>query len=291
MPALGQITMEAEGGVTAMAEIDFPGVADKELAEVVQSPIEAVAIDYSKATKADDAAVPVEIWDVKVWKLGYHNQEKVADFCVKWLAKRKAQGWALEQRSPLDVMREWIAARWKRLVTTSFFRYLKKDFGEDWLSSQDAAEDLAAGRDCLTRAAASTFWAWEYGSRPFYWRWPESVRQGLRDGFRVWLQGELPANRRPQRGDKDPDLRRQVREKMQVARDRHYIAPGEVISLTNYFPVKKGDCDIRMVYDATKSGLNRALWTPSFALPTVESLTRQLEETTWMADLDLGDSF
>ena len=107
----------------------------------------------------------------------------------------------------------------------------------------------------------------------------------------MWLQGELPANRRPQRGDKDPDLRRQVREKMQVARDRHYIAPGEVISLTNYFPVKKGDCDIRMVYDATKSGLNRALWTPSFALPTVESLTRQLEETAWMADLDLGDMF
>lgn len=58
-----------------------------------------------------------------------------------------------------------------------------------------------------------------------------------------------------------------------------------------YFAVPKGDEDIRLVYDASKSGLNAVLWVPSFGLPTAESLTNLLTQESWMADLDLGEHF
>jgi hypothetical protein len=46
-----------------------------------------------------------------------------------------------------------------------------------------------------------------------------------------------------------------------------------------------------MVYDATRSGLNDALWSPNFGLPTVESLLRGEEFGTWMGDINLGEMF
>jgi hypothetical protein len=46
-----------------------------------------------------------------------------------------------------------------------------------------------------------------------------------------------------------------------------------------------------MVYDASKSGLNKALWVPSFPLPMAETLSDLLEEDSWMADVDMGEMF
>lgn len=46
-----------------------------------------------------------------------------------------------------------------------------------------------------------------------------------------------------------------------------------------------------MVYDRTKSGLHDALWAPWFALPTIESHLRFVEEASRMGDIDIGDMF
>ncbi len=46
-----------------------------------------------------------------------------------------------------------------------------------------------------------------------------------------------------------------------------------------------------MVYDATRSRLNDSLWAPGFGLPIVDSLTRGIDEQTWMGDLDIGEMF
>jgi hypothetical protein len=46
-----------------------------------------------------------------------------------------------------------------------------------------------------------------------------------------------------------------------------------------------------MVYDSTKSGLNAAIWAPTFSLPSVESLADILELSSWMSDLDMGEQF
>jgi hypothetical protein len=70
-----------------------------------------------------------------------------------------------------------------------------------------------------------------------------------------------------------------------------YIGKGAVSSLTSCFAVPKGADDVHLVYDSTKSGLNAAIWVPSFSLPTVDTLTDMLEPTSWMSDLDMGEQF
>ena len=69
------------------------------------------------------------------------------------------------------------------------------------------------------------------------------------------------------------------------------MRPGAVVSLTSFFSVPKDVTDIRMVYDATKSGLNDVVWVPSFGLPTVNSTLRGIEFSTYLGDIDLGEMF
>jgi hypothetical protein len=82
-----------------------------------------------------------------------------------------------------------------------------------------------------------------------------------------------------------------MREKLDKVRKRRYIRSAFVRSLTAFFAVPKGSDDIRMVYDGTISGLNDAIWVPRFILPTLESHLRAVDETTFMADVDVGDCF
>ena len=46
-----------------------------------------------------------------------------------------------------------------------------------------------------------------------------------------------------------------------------------------------------MVYDATSSGLNDAVWAPWFPMPTVETLLRAVEGGKYMVDCDIGEIF
>ena len=71
-------------------------------------------------------------------------------------------------------------------------------------------------------------------------------------------------------------------------------------SLTHFFLVakiwkgegseKKVD-EIRIVYDATKSGLNDAVWAPWFAMSNVDCHLRAVDAGTFMADYDVGEMF
>ena len=85
-----------------------------------------------------------------------------------------------------------------------------------------------------------------------------------------------------------------VKAKLEKVLDRGYVVLRdieEVESLMFMFHVPKGDSDVRMVYDGTKSGLNDALYAPWFALPTVDTMTRWVIAGTWLADNDYGDCF
>lgn len=82
-----------------------------------------------------------------------------------------------------------------------------------------------------------------------------------------------------------------MQEKLQLVRDRRYVVGGSVESLTSFFAVPKGDDDIRMVYDGTKSGLNASIWVPRFPLPTVNTMLRAVTFGTVMSDFDIGDCF
>ncbi len=61
--------------------------------------------------------------------------------------------------------------------------------------------------------------------------------------------------------------------------------------MTGYFAVPKVKVEIRMVFDASCSGLNAALWDLNFGLPTVESLLQGGGFDSWMRDIDIGETF
>jgi hypothetical protein len=82
-----------------------------------------------------------------------------------------------------------------------------------------------------------------------------------------------------------------MRKKLSVVKERRYIHPGFVKSLTSYFSVPKGEEDIRMVYDGIVSGLNDSIWVPRFILPTMNTHLRGVDEETEMADVDVGECF
>jgi len=112
-----------------------------------------------------------------------------------------------------------------------------------------------------------------------------------RDGYKQFIERDLPQYKRPQPFETDPTVRTAVRNKLATVRNKGYISKGSVASLTSYFCVPKGDQDIHMVYNATKSKLNSCLWAPNFGLPTVDILTRNISCESWMGDLDIGEMF
>jgi hypothetical protein len=152
-------------------------------------------------------------------------------------------------------------------------------------------QDLLAGCECLWRACEADWWEWKAGSHLFFWRWPQAHREAARDGYPPFVRSALPEYKRPQPPERDVGLRLQVREKLSSVRSKRYIDKGEVKSLTSYFGVPKGEQDIRMVYDASRSKLNEALWAPNFGLPTVDTLVRGIDEGTWLGDIDIGEMF
>jgi hypothetical protein len=106
----------------------------------------------------------------------------------------------------------------------------------------------------------------------------------------MFVKGELPKNTKPQRAPKPEDLKRMIK-KLDKVLKRGYISPGLVVSLTSYFAVPKGELDIRLIYDGSSSGLNDALWAPSFWMPTSETAVRVISFYSYLFDSDIGECF
>jgi hypothetical protein len=82
-----------------------------------------------------------------------------------------------------------------------------------------------------------------------------------------------------------------MKSKLAKVRSKGYIIPGSVLPITSFFTVPKGEGNVRMVYDATKSGLNSQLWAPWFMLPTIESHLRCVQPGSFMGDIDFSEKF
>jgi hypothetical protein len=111
-----------------------------------------------------------------------------------------------------------------------------------------------------------------------------------RNGMQMFVKGKLSMNTKPQRAPKPEDIEQMVK-KLDKVLSRGYISLGLVVSLTSYFAVPKGDLDIRLVYDGTSSGLNEALWVPSFWMPTSESAVRVISFYSFLFDSDIAECF
>jgi hypothetical protein len=113
----------------------------------------------------------------------------------------------------------------------------------------------------------------------------------IRDGIPVHSLQPMKPYRVPQADEKDVKMKAQLIEKLQKARDRRYISPGRVVSLTAFLGVKKGEDNVCPVYDGSVSGLNDCIWMPRFVFPTIQTHLCQVESGTFMCDWDVGEMF
>lgn len=221
----------------------------------------------AKAAKNDDAPIPEYLWDDAIVLDG--DPTKI---------------------SALTAIRTFALRWWKRHTTRDFIKWLSK-IRHDPGQTEDLPRNLQAGCDCIRRCANSSWWDWDSGSRPLFWRWPSEYQKIIRDGLPPWIKGPMPRCLVPQRSERDPIVRKVITSKLSKVREKNYLVPGEVRSLTSFFTVPKGDGDVRMVYDATKSGLNAQIWAPWFLLPTIDSHLRCVSPGFFMGDIDLSEQF
>jgi hypothetical protein len=49
----------------------------------------------------------------------------------------------------------------------------------------------AAGRDCLMRLQATSFWEWKSGSQPMFWSFPDNQQVTMGEGIILWMKGQM----------------------------------------------------------------------------------------------------
>ena len=127
-----------------------------------------------------------------------------------------------------------------------------------------------------------------------HFRFPKLYRKAARDGFPIFFEKPGPSTKDgSQPRIADPVMRARTREKVSKVLQRRYLVQptSAVKSNIKYFAVAKGEDDIRLVYDASANGLNDCVWSPSFWLPTINTLVRGVDKDSFMTDRDIGDMF
>ena len=267
---VGEITrericrMEIDGVTSSLVTVDR--TSNEETSTIEEVP----EVRNSVATKHDDAKVQTYLWDERV-KEGIHPM----------ITKR-------ELEKALRIMRKYLLRSWKIRIWRSYITWETTEEKSGRTVDEETKDDAW---DCLTRCFRSTWWAWDNGSRPLFWRWPKDYQISVQYGVPVWFRSTVKKWTCKQKGSSNIRTNELIREKLTNIRTKGYVESGNIFSLMSYFNVPKGKDDIRMVYDGTKSGLNDSLWAPWFPLPTVEGLIRSLEPGFSMADNDVGEMF
>eukprot|EP00980_Cylindrotheca_fusiformis_P018324 scaffold5977_cov98-Cylindrotheca_fusiformis.AAC.1 len=166
-------------------------------------------------------------------------------------------------------------------------------------STSNFSKDVVVARIALRHFTGSSWWKWDKGSAPLFWRWPTAQsREAAQDGFEFFIKTELLPSFQSKTLSLKEDTARCLTDKVGDLLVKGYIdrAPS-VRSQIDYFAVPKvvgpdGEVlDVRLVFNGTSCGLNGALWAPSFWLPTPDTALRKLQPTSLMVDFDLGEFF
>ena len=266
-----------------------------------------------KAARSDDAAIQTQQWD---------------NYLVRSLNPQAAKtkilicnGMLTAQHHKLfKGLRYLSLRRYQRNVRRSFDRYMENKYSRfkyqvgcqlikkyrhrprvllqlinNKLGNSSLAktfiQEVNLGTKAIHKVYAATYWDWDAGSSLLYWRWPGQIMKEAKDGVPIHVSGTLPKYKVAQVWPKDKAHKDKMIQKWCKVIGREYVCQGSVVSLTGSFPVPKGKDDIRMVYDASKCGLNDSLWAPNFLLPTIDTALRQVPFKGWMGDIDLGEQF
>ncbi len=163
--------------------------------------------DIAKAVKADDARVPVELWDEAVCR-GPPSAE---------------------QQHALQVIRKFMLRKYCLSLCQDALHFLRKTHGTNWgekLRSRNkhTKEDVEAIRDILWRASENDWFEYPCGSHLIFFRFPQMYQLQAKRGVRVMFTQKGPTARRRQ-SPLDPDEKEVLRAKIRKFIERKYIAP------------------------------------------------------------------
>ena len=234
--------------------------------------VQALTVSHLTAAKSDDAEVPVQVWDDRC-RAGCARMEGALRLHIGDGESAAQEAWTRFLAS----MRIWMLQRWRRLVASSFWawwaesRVARLSQGIPGVCELSKAPGLAA----LGHSVDASWWEWNRGSAPFFWRYPSEWLVLMRDGLPPRFVGTPPRYTKTQTPPRDLGVRAKEKAKVATVRQRGYVTemPG-LKALLNFFSVSKGESDIRMVYDGTASGLNAVLFAPWFALTTLSCMLR-----------------
>jgi hypothetical protein len=85
---------------------------------------------------------------------------------------------------------------------------------------RDHVNTVERGVEAIRHATGTSWWGWDCGSSPFFWRWPPDYQAPLRDGMKPMFKDEPPQTMDYQRPYKDDDLRQKEKKKIGKARQR-----------------------------------------------------------------------
>ena len=245
------------------------------------------AKQYTKAVKADDAEVPEHLWNWRIdqgfgFKAGT-NQEGLRD--QTYSAFRKF-GWRLFIKGLRHDCAEFLVDKYGKEWST---RARKTSDGK----LTELGRDQHAIMNIIWHATHTNWFEFKAGSKLVHLRFPVRYQKIARDGVPVFFEKQGPTSKKRQPSIPNPELRAKVREKVEKVLKRRYMVRSglKIKSLIKYFPVPKGEDDVRIVYDATANDLNDRVWAPSFWLPSIHSLVRALDKDCWMTDRDVGEMF
>jgi hypothetical protein len=231
--------------------------------------------DMVKATKADDAAIPVQLWDNAVCRGPSSLDEKWGLTTMQDLLLRKYQ------------LRLWRDAR----------QFLSLTYGNTWSSKihvrkSEAKEDADVIHDILWRATKNDRFEYPCGSRLIFFCFPKHYCIKAKRGVCVMYVKKGPTSKQRQPLLK-PDKKEVLRNKIIKFIERKYIVPlrGRISLLIKYFAVPNRLQDRRIVFHAGANQLNDCVWAPLFCLPTINSLLRIVDEEMLMEDQDVGKMF
>jgi len=143
------------------------------------------------AGKADDAEVPVELWNTAI-----RNGLTSVNLAVEGAVANV--DWAL------DVMHKWICDMWKQKLVQEFVQWWKcrRAVAKDRNEALDL-RSVVKGAAALAYVADASWWDWDRGLAAFFWRWPAEFQSLIRDRLAPHFVGPPPSYRQPYKEPKD----------------------------------------------------------------------------------------
>jgi hypothetical protein len=171
-------------------------------------------LQNSKATKGDDAEIPVHLWNN----------------CLAYLvgAVRLSE----EQERRLGFLWRCTHHYWIRCVRESWWTWWRENKSLLGLVEPKHWWEIGRrGMAAVNYASLSSFWDWDWGSAVFFWRWQRGYQLEVAMGLAPCWVGAKPTSLELQRGLGGEEDMDKLRKKIQKFLDRGYVSERVVKAL------------------------------------------------------------